>query len=615
MKQLGLLLCLWFFACPEDPPVVPTPTPVKVKVTVAQLSGLAGKVTLVREGKSAAAAAGPLFEGDELETGEDGHALLSARGREVELLASSRFKVGKSLAELSLSMGELFFEELDGGEFNTAAGAARAGAGSKVKLQLRDGGTTFEVGVGSLELFDVEDGGSSTVKAGQRFVVGVGVFSLEDVPTAPPPPEVVKPKVKLTSRGTVTLKLKTGPSAKVPATGRELNESGTFAVERGGELRAELEGTAVEFDGASKGNLAPGPGDPRMGFTLVAGSARVFLKAGESVLLGGGKKQLTVRAKLSSTLLVTPTKDGPRVEVLGGETELALEGSLPRNLQSSELATARGKGLETGRRGAPTLTLPVGRNTRVYWGRGGDVALAFPAGEGQMEVATDSQFENKLVTAQGSEPLVVQAPVKGSLYWRRQGDPESSGARFERDENAGSVSAKSDTVAETGLKATVYFQSAVPTLTFTFPLREGASSWRFRVYSVAELKTPLVDRRVNENRAIVDSGALKEGSYVWSAVAMDKNGAEAPGGRMNKMDVVFDNSVTRLVLTSPREGERATTATGLAPLGSRLSLNGKSVTLDAAGRFSVPVGNGSVLVFKLVSKEGAESQWVRRLGR
>lgn len=84
---------------------------------------------------------------------------------------------------------------------------------------------------------------------------------------------------------------------------------------------------------------------------------------------------------------------------------------------------------------------------------------------------------------------------------------------------------------------------------------------------------------------------------------------------MNKMDIVFDNSVTRLVLSSPRDGERASTATGVAPLGSRLSLNGKSIQLDAAGRFSVPLGGSPVLVFKLVSKEGSESQWVRRLGR
>jgi hypothetical protein len=150
--------------------------------------------------------------------------------------------------------------------------------------------------------------------------------------------------------------------------------------------------------------------------------------------------------------------------------------------------------------------------------------------------------------------------------------------------------------------------------TCALPIWEGAAAWRFRVYATSELKTAVVDRKVTENRAVVESGVLHEGSYVWSAVALDKSGLEAPGGRMNKMDIVFDNSLTRLVLASPKDGERTGTATGVAPLGARLSLNGKAVQVDAAGRFSVPV-SGSVLVFKLVTKDGAEAQWVRRLGR
>lgn len=612
----GLLLSgvLLWSACSEGPPPPPPPPVVPVKVVVAQLSGLKGQVFLTRDARRTAAVAGPLHEGDVLETGADGHALLSGKGREVELLESSRFRVGATLADLALSMGELLFEESDGGEFNTAAGAARTGAGSKVKLQAGDGGTSFEVSMGSLELLDLEDGGASTVKAGERFVVGLGVLSLEEPATPQPPPEQVKPKVKLTPRGSVTLKPKSGPSAKVPEEGRELDEAGAFTVERAGGLRAEQGGAAVEFDGASRGSVEPGSGDPRMGFTLGQGGARLFLQAGESVLLGG-KKSLLVRAKTTSTLLVTPSKDGPRVEVLGGESEVALEGGLPRKLSVSETATPKGKRLDTGRRAAPTLSLPAGRNTRVYWGRAGEVALAFAPGEGVLEVAADPQFQSLLVSAQGGELLTVPAPLRGSLYWRRRGDAESASARFERDDNASAVGAKSDTVAETGLKATVYFQSAVPTLTFTFPVKEGASSWRFRVYATSDLKTPLVDRRVNENRTVVDSGALKEGSYVWSAVAMDRAGVEAPGGRMNKMDIVFDNSVTRLVVSSPRDGERSTTATGLAPLGSRLSLNGKSVPLDPAGRFSVPLGGSSLLVFKLVTRDGTESQWVRRLAK
>ena len=124
-----------------------------------------------------------------------------------------------------------------------------------------------------------------------------------------------------------------------------------------------------------------------------------------------------------------------------------------------------------------------------------------------------------------------------------------------------------------------------------------------------------IDKRVNENKAIVESGALAEGSYLWSAVATLNSGAEASGGRMNKMDIVFDNSVTRLVLTSPKEGQRGGNAVGIAPLGARLSLNGKPVSLDDSGRFSAPVPSGSAAIFKLTTREGADSYWVRRLGK
>jgi hypothetical protein len=119
---------------------------------------------------------------------------------------------------------------------------------------------------------------------------------------------------------------------------------------------------------------------------------------------------------------------------------------------------------------------------------------------------------------------------------------------------------------------------------------------------------------VTENRVVVESGVLKEGEYKWSATPLDKNGVES-GGRMNKMEIVFDNSVTRLVLTSPRDGEGASTATGVAPLGSKVTLNGKPLALDDAGRFTTPIGGASVLVFRLVTRDGGEAFWVRRVAR
>lgn len=615
-RKLWLVLCsfLWC-ACPEGPqqaPIDAGPPAPPPKPAVAQLSGLKGKVTLTREGKATPAVAGALVEGDRLDTGADGHALLKSGGREVELLENSSFTLGKSLGDLGLASGELFFEEADGGEFSTSGGAARAGAGSRVKLDARDGGTTFVVGAGTLEFEDLAgDGGVSNVAAGQSFVVGKGVLSFEETPENPPE---AKPKVKLTPRGTVMVKSKTGGNAKLPVAGKELDELGSFTVDKSGGLTAQLGGATLQFDGASKGTLEPTNGDPKLRATLQAGGVRIFLKQGESVLLDG-KKPITLRAKVAMTAVVTPTKNGPKVEVLAGEGEAAVPDQLPRKVGSGEVVVLKGKGLDAGKRGAPVLTLPAGRATRVFWGKGGDVGLAFAPGDGEFEVAADAQFQNMLAIGQGDDTVVVPGPLKGALFWRRKGEAESSSGRFERDEFAGAVTAKSDTVAETGLKASVYFQSAVPTLTFTFPPKDGVTAWRFRVYATSDLKTALVDRKVTENRTVVESGALKEGNYVWSAVPLDKSGQESGGGRMNKMEIVFDNSVTRLVLSSPRDGERASTAVGVAPLGSKLTLNGKPVQVDEAGRFSQPIGGASVLVFRLVTKDGGEAYWVRRVAR
>lgn len=606
---LGLLLG----ACGEDPlppPPPPAPPPAPARRAVARLSELRGSTAVTRDGRRAPATPGDAFEGDVVETGADGHALLAAGGREVELLENSRFRVGASLADLALDLGELVFLEGDGGEVQTAAGLARLGAGSRVRLSAGDGGTSVEVGLGSLELLDVGDGGVEALKAGQRFVVGVGVLDLEDV--AAPPPAVLA-EVKLTpTRGKVTLRPKSGASRVLPPEGSALQERSSFAVATAGLLRAEAAGVTLDFEGGALGSLEPDPVALRA--ALGRGAAKVVLQGGQQLLLEG-KKPVTLRATTTTTAALTATPAGPRVEVLGGGLEVALPDGARQPVSAEQVATLGSRGVQVARRAPPVVSLPGGRALRVAWARPGPVALAFDPGEGPLEVAADADFTQVLVTAGQGDVLTVPAPLKGVLYWRRRGDAAPGSVRFDRDEHAGAVAAKSDTVAETGLKATVYFQGAVPSLTFTFPAQERAQGWRFRVYRAGALQTPVVDKRLTENRAVVESGALGEGSYVWSAVPLDRTGAEVSGGRMNKMDIVFDNSLTQLVLTAPKEGERAATATGVAPLGARLSLNGKPVPLDAAGRFAVPTGGAAVLVFKLTARDGAERYWVRRQGR
>jgi hypothetical protein len=171
-------------------------------------------------------------------------------------------------------------------------------------------------------------------------------------------------------------------------------------------------------------------------------------------------------------------------------------------------------------------------------------------------------------------------------------------------------------VLETGLKATVYFQSAVPSLHFSFEPRPGARSYQLRIYRAADVQKPLLQRVTEQNQYSLEPGALGEGSYLWYVAALGPGGDELAGGRMNKLELVYDNERRGLALSRPRPGERfereGVPVEGVVPRGSRLFLNGQAVKLDAKGRFSQRLPSTDALVFRLVSGRD-EAYWVRTL--
>jgi hypothetical protein len=112
---------------------------------------------------------------------------------------------------------------------------------------------------------------------------------------------------------------------------------------------------------------------------------------------------------------------------------------------------------------------------------------------------------------------------------------------------------------------------------------------------------------------------LGEGSYLWSVIPLTASGAQLRGGRMNKLEMVYDNSVPMLVISTPRQGQRAAErirATGVAPVDAQLSINGRPVPLDGKHRFSTwaePVGSPPMLVFKMIRPGAPEVHTVRTL--
>jgi len=59
---------------------------------------------------------------------------------------------------------------------------------------------------------------------------------------------------------------------------------------------------------------------------------------------------------------------------------------------------------------------------------------------------------------------------------------------------------------------------------------------------------------VQESQVVLD-GALAEGRYLWSVTPLDARGAGLKGGKMNKLEIVYDNAVPNLTIKSPKNGD------------------------------------------------------------
>lgn len=629
-RRRGALLslaALLLAACPEAPPPAPTPTGPR---PVASLVEFAGAVTTERGPDVSPAQVGPLYRGDVVATGPGAKAVLGDdTGRRLELQAMTRFQVGSSLASLSVDLGDIVFLDEDdagarwaGARVQTPYGVAQLRDGAAGRLSVVDGGVSLDVVMGAIEFEDVDDTGAKRVRragAGERLDVSVGAIEVEDEPPPAPPPTVRfeatagKPLVRSTKAGRLTptrepVTLGPGAAWRMPkgAAGRVTGPGYRLEVQPG----AAGEVAALEPQGGGSGlTVSAARGPMALHFD---GAAPATVSLDGLALSGGGR----------ATAVVTPDGKGWRVEVRAGEVEADWRGGR-RRVGAGEVLVLGAKPPGEAQALQPVLTVPIGHLSQVSTTGSRLVALEVPeGGPWRVQVARDAEFRALLVDGPATGQVVVPTQARGELHWRvlnGAGEAGETGrVRFGAD-NASrrAAQAKTDTVAETGLKATIYFQRVVPTLTFTFTEVPGAAGYRLRIYQAGALKTALVDKQLKQPRAAVESGTLDEGSYLWSASPVDAAGNETAGSRLNKLDIVYDNLVTTLYIASPQNGERAgrtVAASGVAPLGTALRINGRPVKLDAQGRFTATVPGSDTIVFHLKSR-GGDSFWVRRLRR
>jgi hypothetical protein len=359
---------------------------------------------------------------------------------------------------------------------------------------------------------------------------------------------------------------------------------------------------------------------------LDRGKARLQFAPGQHTLkLTDGRGEVQLKVSEQSTVLVSDPQDGSTVTVLTGQAELVADGRTTV-IQAGETMDLASPSAQAAREPAPALVLPADAKVRVFSDTLSWAGVQVPSSSGgplRVEVARESSFREPLLAGRaGADWVRVEPPSRGELHWRFLGEDGAvrtqGSARFDADRGRSSLATESPKaeVMETGLNARVLFQSAAPALHFTFEPREGARSYQLRLYRAADVKTPILQRVTNKNQYTLEPGALREGRYLWYVAALGPGGDELAGGRMNKLELVYDNARRGLALSRPRPRERLgkgeVPVQGVAPPGSRLFLNGEAVALDGKGRFSLRLPPTDSLVFRLISGQG-EAYWVRTL--
>ncbi|WP_239470944.1 FecR family protein [Archangium violaceum] len=645
---LASALCLLLAtACGEEEPLPPAPAPTPVTpapataaedagvAELARLASMSGEVWLERGGKQSPATQGPLLRGDALETGADASArVLFADGRTVEVGAQARFILDEDSTGVVVMVSRgIVLSRVPavaaGGKAGprvhltllTPFGLTRLGAEeSEVRLDVGQDESHVEVRLGSVEVV-AKNGQTVRATQGQEVSVkaeGVTTRVLELAPVQ------------------VTVHAGTGRAEwrqKGSARWRAVDRKGE-ALGAGDSVRAR-QGTALLNLEGSESTLALGQG----GELVVEGVARSGMTDEARLDLLGGELGLTLapghvsRVVFPGLLLesngaarldVRRTGDGFTVDSRAGDVTL-VRGEARAPLRAGERATVAGEAaarVESLARAPVALASLEGQ--QVFHRRLSEVALTWDEeGEVRVEVASDSDFKRPVLSGVARRGFVnVKAPAKGSLYWRVRrpdGSELTHGhASFGPERSPkGQLDRLRNRVPEGPEKTTIFFQDKPPAITFTCQAETGAASYKVAVYRSGALGQPVAERSAASSHVPLEAGLLKEGSFLWSITPLGPKGQPLRGGRMNKLELVFDNSVPTLVVSAPREGQRAgarVRVIGVAPVDARLSVNGKPLALDSKHRFDTWVasaGQPPVVVFKM-SRPGAPDVYTVR---
>ncbi|MBX7113699.1 MAG: hypothetical protein K1X64_05135 [Myxococcaceae bacterium] len=630
-RGLALTVVVMAAGCPDiehrldaGGKIAPSPT------AAAHVVRVDGQVFYEHQGQRFDAKPAPFFLGDALETGENGSATVRlAMGREIEISANARFVLDETNEGLVLNVARgLVISRLEGTSVPDGAvtlsiltpfGLTRL-SGEDVTVEVTLNGATVGVKVGSIQWISRNGKAVTVTETVELDALG---FPKEKALT---PAEL---KVSALRGRTEVKKNGAKNWSPVAAKSPAPVDSGDGVRVRGGRAAIDAEGAGSTF-GLSR------DGEAVIGEALVSKTredTEVDLKKGElSAVLPMKKKSrlkvgdVVLVSDLGGQLTIVKTRNGFELNALAGDIRIERPGAPAAEVPGGKVAQITPDGVKVDDALREVVTLPSKQGLRVFHPGVPRVALTW---EGQDKAYQVTVSQEPGLTAPLLQGIVhqryvnVDAPAKGALFWKIEdeaGNPVDSGsASFSPEIRRTDLERQRNVVSDGSEKTTIFFQDKPPSVTFTYDPDTEAGQYRLSVYKEGQLGSPLVERLSKDEQVVLPEGALGEGSYVWSVTPLGKNNEALRGGRMNKLQIVYDNAVLRLLITTPQNGAaggRSVPVKGVAPIGSRVVLNGKTIELGEKSRFdtvAAPVGRG-VLVFRLF-QGAAESITVRTVRR
>ncbi len=639
-RPAWLLWLIWVGAfgltgCPEDAPLPSdAPTP------IGQLVSKQGRVRLERGGAVTPAELGYLFVGDVIETGADGEARIRfTGGKVIEVGPDARFRVEKDATGLLLNVERgLILSRVSGARapaneqdlqlsIQTPFGLTRVGHTlSEVSIEVGKDAATLKVVVGTVQLLS-RNGQPQDVSGGDVLTIDAAGIQLSR--NAPVVLDTVQ-AVVFAAGGTSEIKKKGQTRWKVVPKKGEVLAAGDALRVKTGRTELKLDGSSTQFEFARGtevvlANAGRATGLEQSALELKAGAVSARLAAGKKsqVLVGG----LELSATNGGRFNLAKTKKGYALDVLTGDLTVK-QGEVETPVRAGQLAVLEGGAPVVGESPQAEVTLPSRRGLRIFHTGVDEAGLSWSGelSDYYVEVASDAAFQNMVLEGVVHQPFVkVPVPGKGALHWRvlsadKTTPVDTGSAFFSPEPLVKDLSRPRNDVPEGTEKTTIFFQDKPPAVTFTYKSEPNAVQYKVVVYREEALDKPVVERLVSETSAPLEAGALTEGNYVWSVTPLSDKGEELRGGKMSKLEMVYDNAVPNLVIKSPKPNERVrgnrVDVAGVAPVGAKVFVNGRSVSLDEKARFStsVSVGSPPVVVFRM-AHAGGEVITVRTLRR